>query len=114
MALYGRREYDENVQWTHLVGLLERIENRVETLATNDLQYYEELHSIKEQLHQALEELQNEIIRVEKDLDLRVKPLEQFREPFILTRRILLLAIAALMASSGVISAIIIIRDRLF
>jgi hypothetical protein len=115
MAIYGRREYDnENVQWNHLVGLLERVENRVDVLATNDTQYSEELRGIKEQLHQALDELRSEIKHLAEDLDRRVKPLEQFREPFILTRRILLLSIAGLMTCSGIVSAIIIIRDKLF
>ncbi len=113
MGVYGRRESD-NVQWTHLVGLLERIENRVEVLATNDTQHADELRGIKEELHQALDDLRVEVKRLANDLDRRVSPLEKFREPFVSARRLLLLVIAGLMAFGGVISTILMIRDRLF
>jgi hypothetical protein len=96
------------------VGLLERIENRVEALASADCQYAEDMKEIKEQINKALDELREEVKRLANELDRRVSPLEKFREPFVMTRRILLLAIAGLMASGGVISTILLIRDRFF
>ncbi len=100
MTIYGRRGYDdENVQWAYLAGLLEKIEIRVDALTANNIHDSAELRGIKEQLHKVEE---------------RLKLLEKFREPFVVTRRILLLSVAGLMTCSGIVSAIIIIHDKLF
>lgn len=90
-------------QHDYILRLLERMQEKIEMLAANDVAHAAEIRSIKEDLREAIEKL-----------DLRVKPVEGFVDNFITANRFIKMLIAAVVALGGFLSAYAILKEQIW
>lgn len=87
----------------YVLRLLERMQEKIETLAMNDIAHATEIRSIKEDLKEAI-----------MKLDERVKPVEGFVDHFITANKFIKLLIAAVVTIGGFLSAFAIFKEQIW
>lgn len=93
----------EDPRQDYVLHLLERMQEKIEKLALNDMAHAAEIRAIKDDLREAISKL-----------DERVKPVEGFVDHFVTANKFIKLLIAAVVAIGGFLSAFAIFKEQLW
>ena len=93
----------ESPQWLHLLSIMDRMERKLEGLLAHDIEHANEIRSIKEDLREA-----------KTTLDSRLSPVEQFVNNWATASRFIKYVIGALVTLGAVITAISVIKEKLW